>query len=225
MIRAIAVDDEPMPLNILKEYSKETSLLYLERTFTSTASAHAWLEENSVDLLFMDISMPAISGIEFIQLLKKNYLIIFTTAHADYAIEGFELNAIDYLLKPFTLDRFLRAISKAHEFHTLKKLNSGNEITIKSSYANIRVSAHEILFIEAYSDYLKIHQEGKQTIVTRMTMKNILDILPEGFLRVHRSFIVQVGKIDQRTSSSLKIKDREIPIGKTYKPALSELLR
>ncbi len=229
MIRAIAIDDEPMPLNILKAYAAQTTELNLLRTFTSTAQAHQWLLENEADLIFMDINMPAISGLDFVKLLKKDYMIIFSTAHSEYAVDGFELNAIDYLLKPYSQERFLKAVDKARELHQLKQLKTAHEIFVKSDYSVVKISTEEIRYIEGYSDYLKIHLQHKPTVITRMTMTGIMEVLPEGFMRIHRSYIIALNKVEQLKGQAVVINGDTLSIGKTYfksvKPLIMDYLK
>ncbi|MCE7054157.1 LytTR family DNA-binding domain-containing protein [Algoriphagus sp. AGSA1] len=225
MIRAIAIDDEPMPLNILARYSQEMEGLSLAKTFTNTRAAKKWLSENPVDLLFLDINMPAQSGLDFFKSLEDTCMVIFTTAHSEYAVDGFNLNAVDYLLKPYSLERFKQAVHKAMEFHQFLSGKTKNNIFVKADYSIIKIPTQEILFIEAYTDYLKIHRINKKMIVSRMTMSSILEMLPEDFIRVHRSYIVSIHRIDQRGNKRLTIGDNEIPIGKTYSKEVQELFK
>lgn len=225
MIKAIAIDDEPMPLNILVRYSQGINEVELTRTFTSTMAAKTFLSENPIDLLFLDINMPAQSGLDFFRSLDDRYMVIFTTAHAEYAVDGFNLNAVDYLLKPYSLERFKQAINKAIEFHQFRKGNVTDQIFVKADYSIIKIPTEEILFIEAYTDYLKIHRIGKKMIVTRMTMSNISEILPDGFVRVHRSYLVPFNKIELWSNRQITIGEHKIPIGKTYCKEVQALLR
>lgn len=228
MIRAIAIDDEPMPLNILTRYSQRTNKVNLKKTFTSTMVAKNWLIQNSVDLLFLDINMPALSGLDFFKSLKEDYMVIFTTAYSEYAVDGFNLNAIDYLLKPFSYERFIQAVGKAVDYYQFQSEKNPKEIFIKENRGIIKIPIREILFIEAYADYLKIHRADQKKIVTRMTMNNIAEILPQGFLRVHRSYIVSIERVEQLLNRQIFIEGHEIPIGKTYyklvRSVLSEII-
>ncbi len=224
MIKAIGIDDEPMPLVILKGYAERTKSIDLIQTFNSTAVAKDWLSHNQVDLLFMDINMPAISGLDFVRKLDSNYMFIFTTAHAEYAVDGFDLNAVDYLLKPFGFERFLQAIDKAQEFHDLRNNKSGSEFFVKSDYSVVKIVSEDISFIEAYSDYLKIHRKDQQTIITRMTMNNILELLSDDFMRIHRSYIVPISKVDALRSRELMVQGHALPVGKTYQLEVKELI-
>ena len=225
MIKAIAIDDEPMPLNILSRYSQETDKVELIKTFTSTQAAKNWLSENHVDLLFLDINMPAQSGLDFFKSLNNRCMVIFTTAHSEFAIDGFNLKAVDYLLKPYSLDRFMQGVDKALEFHQYQIGNIKKEIYIKADYSHVKIFTEDILFIEAYTDYLKIHRINDKVVVTRMTMNHILDLLPKGFMRIHRSYIVPFNKVRQWANREVIIGNIEIPIGKTYYKKVKEILK
>lgn len=225
MIKAIAIDDEPMPLNILLGYSKVTSEVELSGTFTSTQAAKTFLSGNQVDLLFLDINMPAQSGLDFFKSLDDTYMVIFTTPHAEYAVDGFNLNAVDFLLKPFSLERFKQAINRAVEFHQFRKGNIKKDIFVKADYGIIKIPTEEILFIEAYTDYLKIHRTDKKMVVTRMTMSAISGILPDDFVRVHRSYLVPFNMVEHWSSRRIIVGENSIPIGKTYYKDIQELLR
>lgn len=225
MIKAIAIDDEPMPLNILVRYSQETSEVELTNTFTSTLAAKKFLSENQIDLLFLDINMPAQSGLDFFKSLEDSYMVILTTAHAEYAVDGFNISAVDYLLKPYSLERFKQAIKKAVEFQQFRKGDTTNEIFVKADYGIIKIPTEEILFIEAYTDYLKIHRSDKKMIVTRMTMSSISGVLSGSFVRVHRSYLVPFNKVEQWSNRQITIGQYKIPIGKTYYKEVQELLK
>lgn len=224
MIRAIGIDDEPMSLNILSRYSAKIDNVNLLGTFTSTLEAQNYLAQHSVDLLFLDINMPAISGLDFFRSLQEPYMLIFTTAYSEYAVEGFNLNAIDYLLKPFGFERFQQAVNKAVDFHRYQHGENKYEFSIKSGADIIRIATEDILFIEAFTDYLKIHRRNQKKIILRMTMINILALLPKGFIRVHRSFIVPIHKVEQLIDRKLWIEGNQIPIGKTYYKKIQALL-
>ena len=224
MIKTIAIDDEPMPLNILSRYSLRTNKMALRKTFTSTLAAKTWLSQNSVDLLFLDINMPALSGLDFFKSLNEEYMVIFTTAYAEYAIDGFNLNAIDYLLKPFSYERFMRAVDKAVDYYQFQSGKKSGEIFVKESRSIIKIPTKEILFIEAYTDYLKIHRVNQKKVITRMTMNDISEILPDGFLRVHRSYIVSIEKISQLLNRQILIEGCEIPVGKTYYKLVKDII-
>jgi len=219
MITCIAIDDEPLALEILKKYISKIYFLELKGIFTDPFEAKKMLDEYPVDLVFLDIQMPDINGIEFSRELdKKSSAVIFTTAYSEYAVEGFNVDAIDYLLKPIEYDRFLKAVYKAKEYIDYlsnQELQEGY-IFVKSDYQMVKINVKDILYIEGLDDYIKIYLPQK-SILTLMTLKTIIQKLsPKEFLRVHRSYIVPVSKIEHISKSKIKIADKEIPIGISY---------
>jgi DNA-binding LytR/AlgR family response regulator len=226
MIRAIAIDDEPLWLHILTSFcARVPQLVKLEQTFTKPAEALAYFKEQDIDLLITDINMPSVSGIELYKTLPGSPMVIFTTAHSQYAVEGFNLNAVDYLLKPYTFERFEHAIQKVNDFHKYsqeKGASQGGFIYVKADYTLIKIELKDILYIEALDDYLKIHLEKGRPILTRMTMKHLAEKLPEDqFMRVHRSFIVPVRKVASVRNKTIYIGEHEIPVGSSYEAAFS----
>lgn len=220
MIRAIAIDDEPLPLEILESYCESADFLTLEKTFTQTAEARSYLEKYPVDLLFLDIHMPAISGIDFYKGIEQDTMVIFTTAHSQYAVEGFELSAVDYLLKPYSQERFMVAARKAYDFYNYlhqKDSAKSTYIFIRAEYSLLKISIDEILFVEGLADYLKIHLQTGKTIITRMTMKTMLPKLPANdFIRVHRSYIIPFKLIESVRNKTIELGGKSIPIGASY---------
>lgn len=221
MISAIAIDDEPLALEILESFCAQNTTVKLEKTFTQTTEARRYLETFPVDLIFLDINMPAISGIDFYKGLKTETMVIFTTAHPQYAVEGFELSAVDYLLKPYSLERFNQAVQKASEYYSFlqhKQPAEQKHFFIRSEYNLIKVQTSTILYIEGLADYIKIHLDSGKTLLTRMTMKNILEKLsPNNFIRVHRSYIVPLNKIESVRNKNVYLAgNNEIPIGQSF---------
>ena len=219
MIKAIAIDDEPLPLEILEAYCREVEFIQLEKVFTQTQEAKNYLQKFPVDLLFLDIHMPAVSGIDFYKSLEQNTMVIFTTAHSQYALEGFNLSAVDYLLKPYSFDRFLVAANKANDYyHFTHNVTSqkSNYIFIRSEYNLLKISLDDILYIEGLADYLKIHLAGRKPVITRMTMKSIVEKLPADFVRVHRSFIVPMSRVEGVRNKTITLSGVQIPIGSSY---------
>ncbi|UFH53661.1 LytTR family DNA-binding domain-containing protein [Spirosoma sp. KNUC1025] len=230
MIRAIALDDEPPALRVITRFCEQIDFVDLQKTFSRTDQALTYLEQFPVDLLFLDINMPSMSGIDFYKSLPQqavttDRMVIFTTAHAEHAVEGFNLNAVDYLLKPFTFDRFLQAATRASDYYQFLHAPAPARHTyiyIRADYRLNKIAVNDIVFIEGLDDYLKIHVQNSKPIVTRMTMKAILQKLDEteetgeGFLRVHRSYIVPVSRIEAIKNKSLLIAGQEIPIGASY---------
>ncbi|MFM2207029.1 MAG: hypothetical protein RL213_1004 [Bacteroidota bacterium] len=228
MIRAIAIDDEPLALEIVAEFCKKTDFIDLQRTFTQPTEALRFLKKFPIDLVFLDIRMPSMSGIELIKQVPQNTMVIFTTAHKEFAVESYELQAIDYLLKPFDEARFMQAVTRAkdfYEFQQNKGVDTENEksIFIRADYSLIKVNLQDIAYIEGLGDYLKIHQPDKKPIVVRMTMKNMLDKLPSSdFIRVHRSFIVPFAKVESVRNKTVKVSGVSIPIGASFEEAFME---
>ncbi len=219
-MKAIAIDDEVLALKVIANFCEKLDFITLEKTFHKPNEALRYLAENDIDLLFLDINMPALTGIELYKSLKKNTLVIFTTAFSEYAVEGFNLNAVDYLLKPFTFERFLQGVNKAHYlFKTQEKTQAETEqyIFIRADYSLHKIALNQILYIEGLDDYLKIHLQNAKPIVARITMKAMLEKLPEKeYIRVHRSFIVPFARIDSIRNKTIQLGNEEIPIGVSY---------
>ena len=227
MITAIAIDDELPALKIIENFCGQLSDVKLEASFTRPAEALQFLSRSPVDLLFLDIDMPSVSGIELYRSIGQDSMAIFTTAYSEYAVEGFNLNAVDYLVKPFTFDRFRQAMDKASEFHAFRqsKDHRGETLLIRADYTLVRVPTSDIIFVEAADDYLKIHQRDRHPLVARMTMKAILEMLPpKDFIRIHRSYIVAIGQIDHVRNKTISIAGKELPIGGNYEAELFRLL-
>lgn len=220
MITAIAIDDEPLALKLINTYCAKTDFINLEKTFTRPTEALKYLRDHKIDLVFVDIQMPTMTGINLVKVLPKSIIVIFTTAFSSYAVESYELNAVDYLLKPIGFSRFEKAVLKAKEFYqyTLKSNHAeDNYIFIRADYSLIKIYLTDILYIEGLADYLKIFISNRKTIVARMTMKDMLEKLPEkGFIRVHRSFIVPSHRILSVRNNTIYLPEKEVPIGKTY---------
>ncbi|MEH3111853.1 LytR/AlgR family response regulator transcription factor [Pedobacter terrae] len=216
---AIAIDDEPIALDIIKSHASKVPFIILQETFTDAFAAITYLQHNQVDLIFLDIKMPDISGIDFLKSLSKPPMVVFTTAYTEHAVQSFELDAIDYLLKPFSLPRFLKACNKAHELLNLrneKKVIKDNHIFIKDGYEQVKVTLDEILYIEASGNYTQIQLQSK-LLSSRITINDLADLLPKiDFIRCHRAFIVAKNKISKFDRSQIWIGEKIIPIGATY---------
>lgn len=221
MIRAIALDDEPLALKVIESFCASNERVVLEKTFTKPSEAREFLATNEVHLIFCDIQMPSITGINFIRELTSKPMIIFTTAFSEYAAVSYELNAIDYLLKPINKDRFDHAISKANDYylHLQSKEDSGQQfLFVRAEYSLVKIALSEILYFETMDDYIKIHLKDKKPILTLLSMKKMLERLPKNqFVRVHRSYIVPIEKISSVRGKSLFLGTQEIPIGESYK--------
>ena len=220
MINAIALDDEPLALKIIESFCQRIEFLELEKTFTKTSEAHKYLRKQPVDLIFLDIQMPTQNGMDFYALIEQNTMVIFTTAFSEFAVEGFNVSATDYLLKPFSFDRFLLAVEKAKaQFEVKNQIQNIEQsyLFIRADYSLNKLLISDILFIEGLDDYLKIHIRNQKTIVARMTMKSILEKLPANdFLRVHRSYIVSLSNIEKIRNKIIYIDGEEIPISASY---------
>jgi DNA-binding LytR/AlgR family response regulator len=226
-MNCIAIDDELLALDIISEFCSKISYLNLIGTYTNPLDAVELLNSNKIDLIFLDIHMPHINGIEFLKLLYNPPLIIFTTAYKEHAFQGFEYDAVDYLIKPFACDRFTKSVNKAQQLMKLKNLgdssnedkpiNSSGFMMVKVEYSTIRVNLDDILYIEGLKDYVKIYTGGK-TILTKTTMKNTDEKLPsDRFFRVHKSYIVSINKIDKIENSRIVIGKQRIPIGESFR--------
>lgn len=224
MMKAIAIDDEPLALKVITHLCDQVDFVSLEKTFTSQAEAIRYLNKYPVDLLFLDIQMPAKNGIEFYKMLENGPMVIFTTAYSEYAVEGFNVNATDYLLKPFSPDRFIQALEKARsEWNFRKNQATQSHLMIRADYKLHRIPYEDILYIEGLDDYIQIYQVNKPKIVARFSMKNIMEQLPDNlFIRVHRSFIVPLKRVDSVQYKSLQIGEVTIPIGETYKEEIQK---
>jgi DNA-binding LytR/AlgR family response regulator len=223
MLTAIAIDDEPQALEVVQIHAAKVPFLDLKASFTNAFEAISYLQANKVDLLFLDIKMPDISGIEFIGCLQQVPMVIFTTAYSQYAVKGFELNAIDYLLKPFSLARFTKACNKALENKNLRSKEPGDSIFVKTGYEEEKVLLADIIYIEAEGNYLTFVL-GNRKLLSRQTMADIVKILPpEEFVRVHRSYIVAISKIEKLGRQEIVVAGKAIPIGVSYEEKLPEI--
>lgn len=223
-MNCIAVDDEPLALDIIESYVNKHPDLKLIARCNNAAEASEVLKTHKVDLMFLDIQMPEISGLNFIRSLEHKPLFMFTTAYPDFALEGFELDAIDYLLKPIAYDRFEKGVEKAKEYFSIKndaevaETDLENEhIFVKANQKLIKLAYNDIYYVEAFADYVKIFLADRK-IVTLQTMKNMEKKLPgELFSRVHRSFIVNRRHVESFSTSFCEVNGTRIPIGKNYK--------
>ena len=220
MISCIALDDEPLALDLLQNFASKIPTIDLQKTFTDPEAAAKHLRKFPVDLLFLDIQMPDISGIDFYKSLSQNVMVIFTTAHSEYAVEGFNLSAVDYLLKPYEFSRFEQAVQRAQEYYNFihqKSSENNNYIYVRADYSLIKIDCNEIEYIEGLDDYIKIFLTGKKAVLTLMSLKGILEKLPtKNFARVHRSFIVPFSKISHIRNKKIQLTTAEVPIGASY---------
>jgi len=226
-MNCIAIDDEPLALDVIIEFCKEINFLNLMGTFTNPFDAVELLNSQNIELVFLDIHMPQITGIDFLRSLYHPPMIIFTTAYKEYAPLGFEINAVDYLIKPFAFDRFVKSVNKADMLLKLNNLQSNtcdnrsrvisDFLIIKIEYNTKRVDLDDILFIEGMKDYIKLYT-GTRPLLTKTTLKNINEKLPaDRFLRVHKSFIVSLSKIESIENNRIRIGEHRIPVGELFK--------
>ncbi len=219
MLKAIAIDDEPIALEVIKNLSLKISFVELKGFFTDAFEAVGFLRKEKIDLIFLDIKMPDISGIDFLKSIPNPPMVIFTTAYSEHAVQSFELDAIDYLLKPFSQSRFLKACNKAYEQFELRKNISTSvpdSIFIKSGYDQIRVDLEDILYAESNGNYVQFVLE-KNKIVSRLTTSEAEALLPaSAFIRIHRSYIVAKKRISKIEKNSVWINQTELPVGASY---------
>lgn len=220
MINAIAIDDEPLALTVIQSLCNKSESINLQKVFTQPNEALRYLQKYPVDLIFCDIQMPAMTGINLVKSLQQKTMVIFTTAFSEYAAVSYELNAIDYLLKPINLKRFTQAITKAQEYFDYinkKDQNTDKHIFVRADFNLVKIPLDDILYIEGLADYLKIYIKDRKTIVARMPMKDMMEKLNStDFIRVHRSFILPFNKIEAVRGTTIFIGDKEFPIGRTY---------
>ncbi|MDA3952339.1 MAG: LytTR family DNA-binding domain-containing protein [Bacteroidales bacterium] len=234
-MRCIAVDDEPRALEIIDNFISKIDFLDLVGKFRNPVDAIDFLLQNKIDLIFLDINMPDITGTELVKILNQKPMIIFTTAYSEYAIESYELDAIDYLLKPFEFDRFLKAVIKAKE---ASKLSSGvennhivylntidNKIQLKSGSETFQIKIDDIKYIEGLGNYVNVYLTKKK-IATYISLKDFLEKLPkDGFTRIHKSYIISINHIKSFENYQVKLDDKTIPIGKNYRKDFIELMK
>ena len=227
MMTCIAIDDEPKALEVIERYCQKISLVSLKDTFREPLKAIEFLNREKVDLIFLDINMPDISGMQLLQTLSPRPLIIFTTAYSQYAVESYELNALDYLLKPVTFERFLMAINKAAAALSSRNTAGMDEdaaVFIKSGPQTHRVKVSEILYLEKNGNYITVHLKS-DNILVRENMGDIFDLVPAAdFIRVHKSYVVAIRHISMIEVHQLIVNGEKIPIGSTYRDSLRDRL-
>lgn len=234
-MRCIAVDDEPRALDIIANFASKIDFLDLLGKFRSPLDAMDFLLQNKIDLIFLDINMPEITGIEFVKTMHQKPMFIFTTAYSEYAIESYDLNAVDYLLKPFEFDRFLKSVIKAKEIFKLRLREEGkqavclspveNKIQLKSGPETFQVKIDDIKYMEGLGNYVNVYLSN-QKITTHTSLKDLLEKLPaEHFVRIHKSYIVAINHITSFEIHQVKLDDKTIPIGKNYRKAFKDLMK
>jgi len=234
-IKCLIIDDEPLAHRVIERYAEEIPFLDIVEKCNNSLDALEVLRNKEIDLIFLDINMPKLTGMEFLRTLKNPPLVIVTTAYSSYAVQGFELGVVDYLMKPFALDRFLKAVQKAQDIlHSRKTVQAeppapekpeDQHIFIKSSKKTYRINLEDILYIEALGDYVKVFTINKM-IVSYQSLKNIENLLPAmNFPRIHKSYIVSLAKIEIIEGNHVKISNRILPIGSNFKAGFEKLIR
>lgn len=233
MINCVIIDDEPLARKGLREYISDVDFLHLAGEYDNALKATEMISKGEAQLLFLDIQMPKITGLDFMKTLQRPVPVIFTTAFPQFALDGFELNALDYLVKPISFDRFLKAALKAKEYYEVRQKNeadktpvaeAGDYFFIKADNKLVKVSFNDILFIEALQNYVVVHTHEKK-LITYLTFKSVEEYLPSAqFIKVHKSFIVSATKIDSIEGSDIRIGQHHIPISRNLKDEVMEKL-
>lgn len=232
MIRCLIVDDEPIAVRILQSHLARIPDVEVAAACTDSMEALRRIRTGSIDLIFLDIEMPALTGIGFVKALEQAPHFIFTTAHRDYALEGFELNAVDYLLKPISLPRLLRSLEKYRRIRRADRSGAADDsegaaagtLNLRVDRRTIRVDLAEIRYVESLSDYVNVHTE-EQTYTSKLRISDLEDELaPHGFLRIHRSFIVSIAHVTAFTSSQVQVGTKLLPVSRTYRRQVQDRL-
>jgi DNA-binding LytR/AlgR family response regulator len=232
MLRCLAVDDEPLALDLIEDNISKLPYLHLVAKCSNPMEALKVLQTEKIDLMFLDIQMPGLTGLQFIQSLQEKPMIILVTAYEKFALEGFNLDVVDYLVKPVSMDRFVKACNKAYELYQLRNKAGSKEMAgepgyffVNVDYSLVKINFSDIRFVEGLKDYIKIHlQSTSRPVITRLAMKNIEEQLPASkFIRIHKSYIVSVDHISAVRKNSVFIGEMELPVGDSYREAIAEL--
>ena len=231
MLKCIAVDDEKYVLDLLVDNIRQVPFLELKARCRNAMEAAAVLRQEEIDLIFLDIQMPGLNGLQFLRSLARPPMVIFVTAYKDYAFEGFDVNAVDYLLKPVSFERFLKACNKAWDLHTLQqarvqKGEAPDYFFVYVEYNQIKISIPDILYIEGLKDYVKIFLgSSPKPVITRMSLKELEEkLFPSRFVRIHKSYIIAADKVTAIKRDLICIGATELPLSETYKPAVEKML-
>ncbi|MNK32592.1 Transcriptional regulatory protein YehT [compost metagenome] len=233
-MKCVIIDDEPLAVDLLQDFVQKVDALELISTFNNAIDAVSFINQNNVDLIFLDIQMPHFSGIDFLNTIEKKPLVIFTTAYSDYAVEGFNLGAVDYLVKPIPFHRFLKAVVRAQQVlqpvaaQALTENNNTPEIEqdfmfVRAEYENVKLNFADILFIEGLKDYVKIYTTDNKftlTLISLIKLENLLS--SKGFARIHRSYIINIKHVKSIQKNKVLISDKRIPISESYKNTFFE---
>ena len=232
MIRCITIDDEPLALRQIADYVKKTPFLELAGEFESALDALDVIKNSRVDLMFVDVNMPGLNGMDFVKNLENPPMVVFVTAHSEYAVEGFRVNALDYLLKPISYKAFLASANKARNFHetTLSQMEKGGAdkeyLFVKSGYKTVRISLDDIIYIEGMREYVRIHLANSKPLVPLISLRVLAEQLPASkFMRVHRSYIVNLGKIITIDHSRIIFEDKTfVTVSEQYKEVFQKYI-
>ena len=227
-LSCIIVDDEPVARKILHEFVEKVPFMDLQGKFESAMKAEAFLKNNTADIIFLDIEMPKVSGLQLLQKMDIESIVILTTAFPQYALEGYELDIIDYLLKPFAFNRFLKAVQKAKDYYQMKNIATGtlqpSYIFIKSEKRIEKIELNDILYAESVGNYVSIHTENKR-IMAYLTMKSLESQLPlNDFIKIHQSYLVNCSKIDAIEGNEIKIGSRSLPMSRNYREMVMKII-
>jgi two-component system, LytTR family, response regulator len=234
MINCIAVDDEPLALSLLQDNISRLPFLKLAAACSDAFEAMKALQENKIDLVFIDIQMPGLTGLQFIGSLEHKPLVIFITAYKQYALESYDLAVVDYLVKPVPLDRFIKACNRAKELHELKALKNDNTAPptaeyffLNADYSQVKVMFDDIIWIEGLRDYIKVNLKStNKPLVVRSSLKVVQYELPQNkFIRIHKSWLVAISEITSIRKNSVFIKEIELPVGETFREEIEKLIR
>lgn len=223
MINCIAIDDDITTLDLISKLCIDIQFIDLQKTFNNSIEASRYIRKHPIDLVFLNTHIQENTGFEFYKAINQNIIVVFISEFKEYAVDAYNLNAIDYLLKPFDLKRFIQCVNKANEFYNSRQQNSNNEdqyLHVRSEYSLVKIALVEIVYIETLDDYIKIHLLGKKPILTLMSMKTVMDKLPaREFIRVHRSYIVPINRIESVRGKIINLGITEVPIGKSHEEA------
>ncbi|GAA6768283.1 LytR/AlgR family response regulator transcription factor [Flavobacterium johnsoniae] len=234
-MKCVIIDDEPLAVELLEDFVKKVDSLELVNTFNNAIDAVSFINQNNIDLIFLDIQMPHFSGIEFINTIEKKPLVIFTTAYSDYAVEGFNLGAVDYLVKPIPFHRFLKSVVRAQQINNpTAPVQAVSEnvpapeveqdfMFVRAEYENVKMNFSDILFIEGLKDYVKIYTTDNKFTLTLISLIKLENLLSnKGFSRIHRSYIINIKHVKSIQKNKVLISDKRIPISESYKNAFFE---
>ncbi len=236
-MKCVIIDDEPLAVDVLKEFTSRIEILELVATFNNAIDAISFMNQSNVDLIFLDIEMPQFNGIEFLKSLDKIPMVIFTTAYSEYAVDGFNIGAVDYLMKPIPFHRFFKAVLRAQQMAStqtaqpiiatiLPQKSVQEYIFVKAEYENIKLNLNDILYIEGLKDYVKIHTSNGKYILTLNSLKKFeVSLENSDFFRIHRSYIVNLKHVKSIQKNKVVIMDKRIPVGENYKTLLYQQIQ